>query len=158
MTQDFITSTQLLSSTSWRPLHDLALCNEAVRVGQMLYCLKQQRATIYECKTDSCLYRPLKRRKKNVLRELSYRDLSTLRDEFELSNGSKRLNGFSSLPPVPSEEKPFRVLRASEKDLLKCNPRLPKRTGTVSIPGQMWKELQPEEATTRVELQRFEYT
>ena len=68
VTQDFITSTQLLSSTSWRPLHDLALCTEAVRVGQMLYCLRQQRVTIYECKTDSCLYKPLKRRRKNMLK------------------------------------------------------------------------------------------
>ena len=64
VTQDFITSTKLLSSTSWRPLHDLALSTEAVRVGQMLYCLRQQRATIYECKTDSVLYKPLKRRKR----------------------------------------------------------------------------------------------
>ena len=81
----------------------------------MLYCLKQQRATIYECKTDSVLYRPLKRRKKNVLQELTFRNLSTVRDEFELSNGSRRLNEFSSLPPVPSNDKPFRVLEATEK-------------------------------------------
>ena len=80
----------------------------------MLYCLKQQRCTIYECKTDNVLYIPLKRRRTNVLQELTFRNLSTVRDEFELS-GSRRLNEFSSLPPVPSNDKPFRVLEATEK-------------------------------------------
>ena len=60
---DFISSETLVSNTSCRPLHDLALCTEATRVGQMLYAIKQCRATPYELKTDSCLFRPLKRRK-----------------------------------------------------------------------------------------------
>ena len=81
----------------------------------MLYCLKQQRATIYECKTDSVVYIPLKRRRKNVLQDLTFRDLSTLRDEFEVSSGTRRLNEFSSLPPVPNGENPLRVLQANEK-------------------------------------------
>ena len=40
---DFITSEALVSNTSCRPLHDLALCTEAVRVGQMLYAIRQCR-------------------------------------------------------------------------------------------------------------------
>ena len=90
----------------------------------MLYCLKQQRCTIYECKTDSVLYRPLKRRKTNVLQELTFRNLSSLRDEFELSNGSRRLNEFTSLPPVPSNDKPFRVLQSSVKYLLEMQSQV----------------------------------
>ena len=63
---DYIVSTRLLTSASCRPLHDLCMCTEAVRVGQMIYALKQERATIYEFKTDSILYSPLKRRKKRT--------------------------------------------------------------------------------------------
>ena len=81
----------------------------------MLYCLRQQRATIYECKADSVLKTPLKRRRKHVIHELTFRNLSTLRDEFELSNGSMRLNEFSSLLPVPSDDNPLRVLQANGK-------------------------------------------
>jgi hypothetical protein len=48
---DFVTEERLLSNASTRPLHDVALCTEAVRVGQMLYCIKQSRARPYE---DAC--------------------------------------------------------------------------------------------------------
>ena len=60
---DFVSEELLLSNTSTRPLHDLALCTEAVRVGQMLYCIKQCRAVPYELKTDSYLFRPQKNEK-----------------------------------------------------------------------------------------------
>ena len=80
---DSIVSTRLSSSTSCRPLHDLCMCTEATRVGQMIYCLKKERATMYEFKMDSVLYRPLKRRKTNVLEALTFRGLSSLRDRYE---------------------------------------------------------------------------
>ena len=60
---DFITADTLVSNASTRPLHDLALCSEATRIGQMLYVIRQSKALPYEVKTDSCLYRPQKRRK-----------------------------------------------------------------------------------------------
>ena len=47
-TNDYVTTTRLIGSTSLRPLHDLCMCTEAARVGQMIYCLKRERATIYE--------------------------------------------------------------------------------------------------------------
>ncbi len=37
------------------------MCTEAVRLGQMIYELQQSRAVIYEFKTDSVLYKPLKK-------------------------------------------------------------------------------------------------
>ena len=67
-----------------------------------------------------------------------------------MTSGSRRLNEFSSLPPVHSEEHPFRVLQADEKDLLKCNPRIPKRTGEISIMKNTFKDLAQEEATQSV--------
>jgi hypothetical protein len=75
---DFITSDVLLSNVSCRPLHDLALCSEAVRVGQMLYCIRQRRAIPYELKTDSCQFRLQKRRE--VVLSLRHCDLHELRD------------------------------------------------------------------------------
>jgi hypothetical protein len=53
---DFITADLLVSNVSTRPLHDLALCSEATRIGQMLFVIKQSCAVPYELKTDSCLY------------------------------------------------------------------------------------------------------
>ena len=58
---DFITTTKLIGNASCRPLHDLCMGTEALRVGQMLYTLKQARAVVYEIKTDSVMYKPLKR-------------------------------------------------------------------------------------------------
>jgi hypothetical protein len=55
---DLITADLLISNASTRPLHDLALCSEGTRVGQMLYVMKQSRAVPYELKTDSCLFLP----------------------------------------------------------------------------------------------------
>ena len=71
---DYITKTQLLSVTTLRPLHDLRMGCEAVRVGQMLYCLRKQKAVICEIKTDSCLYK-LPRKAKSILEELTFKDL-----------------------------------------------------------------------------------
>ena len=87
----YIVSTRLVSSTSCLPLHDLCICTEAARVGQMIYCLKRERATMYEFKTDSVLYRPLKRKRTNVLEALMFRGLTGLRDRYEASH--RRLGG-----------------------------------------------------------------
>jgi hypothetical protein len=78
---DLITKTKLVTTTSLRPLHDLCMCTEAVRVGQMIYTLKRQRCTIYEFKTDSVLYRPPKRARTDALETLCFKD--RLRDLFE---------------------------------------------------------------------------
>ena len=59
---DYLVKTKLLCTSSMRPCHDLCMCTEAVRVGQMLYTLKKQRATIFELKTDSVLFRQKNRK------------------------------------------------------------------------------------------------
>ena len=93
----------------------------------MIYCLNRERATIYEFKTDSVLYRPLKRRKTNVLSELSFRDLSTLRDRYE--GRHNRLNQYSPVTPIPADDdKVFRVAPATEADLMRCEPDVPRRS------------------------------
>ena len=51
---------------------------EAVRVGQILYCLKAQRCTPL---TDSVLYKPANRAKV-CLPELTFDDLHALHDRF----------------------------------------------------------------------------
>jgi len=60
---DYITSTKLVSSSFCRPLHDLCLGVEAARVGQMIYALKHTGCTVYEFKTDSILFQPLKKKR-----------------------------------------------------------------------------------------------
>ena len=67
--------------------------------AQMLYVLKQQRATIYELKTDSVLYRPLKRATK-CLENLEYKDLA-VRAVFEIAS-QRRLDEYHKLE-IPSE-------------------------------------------------------
>ena len=99
------------------------MCTEAAKVGQMIYCLKRERATIYEFKTDSVLYRPLKRRKTNVLSDLSFRDLSSLRDRYE--GRHNRLNQHAAVTPIPADDKVFRVAEASEADLMRSDPVFP---------------------------------
>ncbi len=103
-----------------RPLHDLAICTEAVRVGQLIYCLKRQRCTIYEFKTESVLNRPPKRARTCALATLRFRDLR-LRDLFEPA-GQRRLDEYCSLPVPDSDDLVFRVAAATEADMLKMNP------------------------------------
>ena len=59
---DFVTITHLLGNTSHRPIHDLCLSTEAVRVGQMLYVLKASTAIPLELITDSVLFQQLNAR------------------------------------------------------------------------------------------------
>jgi len=147
---DYITKTKLLSSTSHRPLHDLAMCTEAVRVGQMLYVLRKQRAIIYELKTDSVLYKPAKRAK-GILEDLAFKDLR-LRDLFDTqlrSPGQRTLE-----PQGPrlrmaidhSCEKVFRVTTAGEKDPMKMEPKAPKRSVVYTSEEALWHDVSEEEA------------
>ena len=55
---DFVTVTNLLGNCSHRPIHDLCLSVEAVRVGQLLHVLKASGALPIELRVDSCLYKP----------------------------------------------------------------------------------------------------
>jgi hypothetical protein len=154
-TYDFITSTRLQCSSTCRPLHDLCMATEHVRVGQVIYELQQSRAVIYEFKTDSVLYKPLKRTKPR-LATLAFRDLDTLRDAFELSPAQKRLRAMWHPEPVflmtacPSDEKVYRVLVAKAEDPLKCNPGLPERSWDLTPPNRSWIFLEPEEGERRV--------
>jgi hypothetical protein len=135
---DYITKTRLATPCSHRPLHDLCLCTEAVRFGQMIYCLTQQRATMYEFKTDSAMYRPLKR-SKPCIEELTFNTLR-VRDRFEPSGGALRLNEYHRLPLHGSEQQVFRVQAATERDLMKMVPALPERHATLEIPPRVWKD------------------
>jgi hypothetical protein len=38
---DYVIKTEVVKTTSMRPLHDLTLCHEAVQVGKMLYGCKR---------------------------------------------------------------------------------------------------------------------
>ncbi len=147
---DFISSTQLLGNASCRPLHDLCMCTEAVRMGQMLYSLRQARAVVYEFKTDSVLYKPLKRTPPK-LAELRFRDLDTLRLQLEPSaEGARRLDERHLVSPIPCDSKPFRVMEATQRDLMKTNPLLPSRSWELEEQGRAWSTLAPDEAERRV--------
>ena len=89
---------------------------------------------MYEFKTDSVLYRPLKRRKTNVLEAVTFRGLSNLRNRYEaITPASRRLNEYIALTPIPSDEAPFRVCPAKEDDLMKTVPRAPRREAQACV-------------------------
>ena len=140
---DYIMRTELTTTTSMRPLWDLCMCTEAVRVGQMLYVLKKQRAQIYELKTDSVLYK-LPKNKKGVLETLTFKDLS-VRDLFEPA-GQRRLDQHCTLLQVPSDELVFRVSAASGGDPLMCDPKGPRRSGAYTHTVATWRDLTEAEA------------
>ncbi len=114
----------------------------------MLYCLKRQCAICYELKTDSVMYRPLKRSKTDALETLRFRDLR-LRDRFEPC-GQRRLNEYCSLPLADSEDLVFRVADAVERDLLKMSPKRPARDADYVHHQPVMRELGQAEAARRV--------
>jgi hypothetical protein len=146
---DFVTEERLLSNVSTRPLHDLALCTEAVRVGQMLYCLKQSRAVPYELKTDSCLFRPQKRRKVDIS-TLRFCELHLLRNRYEPAEQMRRLDDRDAMTPNPSHEFVFRCAAAEERDRMISDPGLPERKAELPETAMAWKDLGEIEAEERV--------
>ena len=78
----------------------------------MLFCLQKQKATIYEIKTDSVLYKLKK--KADVLQKLTFKDLK-VRERFE---AKKCLNQFYD-PSIPDSDLPvYRVAEeACERDV-----------------------------------------
>ena len=145
---DFLTTTKLISNSSCRPLHDLCMCTEAVRVGQMLVALKSAGAIPYELKTDSVLYRPRKRRRVE-LSELSFRDLDTLYSRrYPLASPPVQLTA------ICSDEKPFRAQKAVERDLMRMDPEMPQRHGELELQSRSWADLDPAQGEERVLAQR----
>ena len=69
-------------------------------VGTMLFCLHKQKATIYEIKTDSVLYK-LKKKAGDLCRSLTFKDLK-VRERFEAKNC---LNQFYD-PLIPDSDLP----------------------------------------------------
>ena len=137
---DFITSTKLVSNASCRPLHDLCLCTEMVRVGQMLLALKHSRAIPYELKTDSILYKPLRRKKPN-LQDVRYRDLDMIYTRsMPLAQPDVQMTGLTSETPV------FRVGAACARDLMLSRPEsLPQRSPhQLELMDRSWCNLQPD--------------
>lgn len=149
---DYITKTWYASRLSHRVLHDLCMCMEATRVGQMIFALRKARATIYEIKTDSCLYRPTRRSDKLFLSNLRYKDMAKIWDLWEKpTQGERRLNDRFTLPDYPSEDPVYRANPAEEQDPMKTEPSCPRRNATLQCvpPSGAW-ELTKEEATRRV--------
>jgi hypothetical protein len=146
---DLIVKTRLKTTTSMRPIHDLCMCTEAVRIGTAIYALKRQRATIYEFKTDSILYRPLKRARHDVLETVRMRDLD-LRVRFEKTSGERRLDDHHDLRTIDSDELVFRVEDACERDPMKMEPKRPSRDADYVHRPSAMEELSEEEARARV--------
>ena len=93
---DFVQKEPLVSGgLSHRPLHDLAMAQEHVRVGRALYCLKRLRCPVYELKTDSILYRPAKRAKTSLV-DITYESCHLTRDHFE-GSGNRRLASLAAV-------------------------------------------------------------
>ena len=146
---DFLVKERLdAGGISNRPLHDLCMCAEHVRVGTMLYALKRARCVVYEIKTDSCLYRPPKRRKQSILIDITYKDLHTMRDRCE--GKANRLNDWCQMRPSEVDEKVYRVQEATEADRMKTCPMRPSRTCKLTLPSLHWKELPIDEAESKV--------
>ena len=144
---DFVVKTRLANAASHRPLHDLCMCTEAVRMGQMIYALKQQRCALYELKTDSTLYRPPKRAK-TCLGQLALRDLHQLRNRFEGTNA--RLDEHCALTPLEGPEPAFRVQAAVDKDKLHIDPTAPARTAALAVAALAYRDLTPEQGADAV--------
>ena len=146
---DLIVKTKLKSTTSLRALHDLCMCTEATRIGTAIYALKRQRATIYEFKTDSVLYRPLKRSRHDVLETVCLRNLD-LRDHFEKTSGERRLNDHHDILTIDSDELVFRVADATERDPMNMDPKRPRRDADYVHRQSVMLELDEDEARKRV--------
>lgn len=145
---DFVVKTRLANAASHRPLHDLCMGTEAVRMGQMVYALKRQRCAVLELKTDSVLYRPPKRAKV-CLAQLEFQHLHLLRNRFEGANA--RLDEHCALTPVESSEPVFRVQAAVERDLLRIDPAPPARDATqLAVPASAFRDLTPEQGAEAV--------
>jgi hypothetical protein len=119
----------------------------------MLYCIRQSRALPYELKTDSCLFRPQKRRKVE-LTTLRLCELHLLRDRHEPAERMIRLDERFSVTPNPSHEFAFPCASAEERDRMISDPGLPERKAERPETATVWRDLgevEAEEAVLRGE-------
>ena len=79
-----------------------------------------------------------------MLEALTYRGLSGLHERYEgISPATRRLNEHIALTPIPSDEPVFRVNAATEADLMKSDPKPPRKEAEDPLP---WVD-PPEERT-----------
>ncbi len=142
---DFVTRTKLISNASCRPLHDLCMCTEAVRVGQMLLTAKMAKGIPYELRTDSVTFRPQKRRKIE-LDKVTYRDLDTIYTRaFPIARPPVQLAASSS------NDHPFRQYKATgSRPMNSAELFSPSRTWDLQLRPREWRECSPQDGEQRV--------
>jgi hypothetical protein len=98
---------------------------------------------LFEFKTDSVLFRPLKR-KKPELELLTFRDLHTLRDRYEPAlKKTRRLDERLDMREIPSSDLVFRVEEAQEEDRMQSNGSMPHRSHVLKPEPRAYTALAP---------------
>jgi hypothetical protein len=120
---DWVTKTLLKSTTSYRPIHDMCMGFEAQKLGEAIWILKKQGATIYQLRTDSILYKP-KRGAKDILINRKFTDPG-VRDLFD--PGVRRLDSYCSQTINSNNENVYRVINPSDKDIISTEVNPPDR-------------------------------
>jgi hypothetical protein len=141
--QDWVFETRLLTNQSHRPIHDMVVQTEHVRVAQILYMLKRcsvPERSIISIKTDAVVFHCAAKthaRVRDVVGGLRFQDLATLRTAYEpvvLRQLSDPRRVFP-IAPIPSLEPVFKVglgkpiqfqcnCRKSQSKTRPCFPRI----------------------------------
>ena len=114
--------------------------------GRCCTACKNKRLQFTRSKQTLCSTGLRKRKSQDVLASLTFKDLR-LRERFESNNC---LNQFHDLTIPDCDFPVYKVAEATEKDLLKMDPQMPKRSQTMSLPEMHWRDLDEGEAERRV--------
>ena len=157
---DWVKEIEAVGGQSKRPLHDVVLSTECVRMGMALYMLERMsipKRCILEMKVDSVLFVAGKRAKDKIMKNIGttkYADLHDLRDHYEGRYGS-RLDELCSLKRVDSDAEVYRVHEATDKDFMKgaVEAKVDPSRAPFAIESytQEWKDLSEDEALVHVQ-------
>jgi hypothetical protein len=113
-TFDFIFARKVITNATMRPIHDVIMATEHVRVAQVLFCLsclKVPKRCIKDIKTDAVIIKGAPKKQKAAivdLGKLCFQDLPTLRQRFA-DKGQSFLDSHIEMTPNPSTQEVFRV-------------------------------------------------
>ena len=144
---DYVLKTTLVDNASFRPIHDLTLHTEATRMAQALAVLEKLGTPlkcIYEFKTDSILFDPGKNSNKikDALESTTFGDLPGLYNNLVKAK-QNRLDEYSKVDGVKSDNKVFRCYEANEDDRLHCKRQLPVTEADTPDIKEEWKDADP---------------
>ena len=156
-TYDHIFQTKVLSNMSMRPIHDLIMHTEAVRVAQLCYIVKKLGVPvrcIKDVKTDCIVLQGFAKKYRNIIQgvaQTTFQELPSLKRKYDkVAADQNSLDDNLGVLPQGCDSQDLVFRFEVDSTSLQGRYKVPSRSCETPVPLQKWRDLNQDEAVEKV--------